>query len=79
MLYLANIGINILRLDAIPFMWKEIGTNCRNLKPIHDLLKMLHLIKEIVCPSLVLLGEAIVEPEQIISYFGDDTSGLNAK
>ena len=74
MLYLANIGINILRLDAIPFMWKEVGTNCRNLKPIHDLLKMLHLIKEIVCPSLVLLGEAIVEPEQIISYFGDDTS-----
>ncbi|MGB7595327.1 MAG: alpha-amylase family protein [Erysipelotrichaceae bacterium] len=74
MLYLANMGINMLRLDAIPFMWKEVGTSCRNLKPIHTLLKMLNLIKEIVCPSLVLLGEAIVEPEQIVTYFGDDVS-----
>lgn len=74
MLYLANMGINMIRLDAIPFMWKEVGTSCRNLKPIHTLLKMLNLIKEIVCPSLVLLGEAIVEPEQIVTYFGDDMS-----
>lgn len=74
MLYLANMGINMLRLDAIPFMWKEVNTSCRNLKPIHNLIKMLNLIKEIVCPSLVLLGEAIVEPEQIVTYFGDETN-----
>lgn len=70
LLYLANLGVNMIRLDAIPFMWKELGTSCRNLAPIHDLMRMLHLIKEEVCPSLALLGEAIVEPEEIVKYFG---------
>ena len=72
MLYLANLGVNMIRLDAIPFMWKELGTTCRNLDPIHDLLKMLHLIKDEVCPSVSLLGEAIVEPSEIVKYFGDN-------
>jgi amylosucrase len=72
MLYLANLGVNMIRLDAIPFMWKEVDTSCRNLEPIHDLMRMFYLIKEDVCPSLALLGEAIVEPEQIVKYFGND-------
>ncbi len=72
LLYLANLGVNMIRLDAIPFMWKEINTTCRNLEPIHDLMHMFYLIKEDVCPSCALLGEAIVEPEQIVSYFGDN-------
>lgn len=72
LLYLANLGINMIRLDAIPFMWKEVDTSCRNLDPIHDLMKLFHLIKEDVCPSLALLGEAIVEPEEIVKYFGND-------
>ncbi|MGL4336493.1 MAG: alpha-amylase family protein [Turicibacter sp.] len=73
MLYLANTGVNIIRLDAIPFMWKELGTNCRNLDVIHDLMHMLQLVKDIVCPSLVLLGEAIVEPYEIVKYFGNES------
>lgn len=72
LLYLSNLGVNMIRLDAIPFMWKEVGTSCRNLAPIHDLLRMFHLIKEEVCPSLAILGEAIVEPEQIVTYFGSE-------
>lgn len=72
LLYLANLGVSMIRLDAIPFMWKELGTTCRNLDPIHDLMQMFYLIKEEVCPSCALLGEAIVEPEQIVSYFGHD-------
>ncbi len=72
LLYLANLGVNMIRLDAIPFMWKEVGTTCRNLAPIHDLMRMFYLIKDDVCPSCALLGEAIVEPEQIVSYFGSD-------
>ena len=74
MLYLANLGVNMLRLDAIPFMWKELNTSCRNLDPIHDLLRMIYLIKQEVAPSLSLLGEAIVEPEQIVKYFGSEKS-----
>ena len=72
LLYLANLGINMIRLDAIPFMWKEVDTTCRNLEPIHDLMRLFHHIKEEVCPSLALLGEAIVEPEEIVKYFGSD-------
>jgi hypothetical protein len=53
-------------------MWKELHTTCRNLEPIHDLLRLLQLIKQEVCPSLALLGEAIVEPEQIVRYFGTE-------
>jgi amylosucrase len=70
LLYLANLGINMIRLDAIPFMWKELGTSCRNLPPIHDLIRMIQLIKMLVCPSVALLGEAIVEPVEIVKYFG---------
>ncbi|QMS84795.1 alpha-amylase family protein [Candidatus Xianfuyuplasma coldseepsis] len=72
LLQLANKGINMIRLDAIPFMWKELHTSCRNLPEVHDLLHLFHLIKEIVCPSLVLLGEAIVEPDEIFKYFGTE-------
>lgn len=72
MLYLANLGVSMIRLDAIPFMWKELGTTSRNLPPIHDLMQMFYLIKDDVCPSCALLGEAIVEPHHIVSYFGSD-------
>lgn len=72
LLYLANLGVNMIRLDAIPFMWKDVDTTCRNLAPIHDLMRLLQLIKQDVCPSLALLGEAIVEPEEIVKYFGSD-------
>ena len=74
MLYLANIGINMIRLDAIPFMGKQVGTTCRNLPVVHDLMRMLQLIKQEVCPSVALLGEAIVEPQEIVKYFGTDVS-----
>lgn len=66
LLYLANLGVNMIRLDAIPFMWKQVDTTCRNLEPIHDLLRLFYLIKEDVCPSLALLGEAIVEPHELM-------------
>lgn len=73
LLHLANHGVDMIRLDAIPFMWKEIGTTCRNHPIIHKLLRMFHLITEIVCPSVALLGEAIVEPEEIVGYFGRES------
>lgn len=72
MLYLANLGVNILRMDAIAFIWKEPGTSCRNLDGAHKIMKALNIIKEMVCPSLELLGEAIVEPDEIIKYFGTE-------
>jgi glycosidase len=73
LLFMANLGVDMIRLDAIPFMWKELGHTCRNHPTIHTLMDMLHQIIEDVAPGVVLLGEAIVEPEEIVKYFGETT------
>ncbi len=70
MLTLANKGVDIFRLDAIPYMWKELGTRCMNHPVVHTLLRMLQEIVREVCPSVIFLGEAIVEPFEIVKYFG---------
>lgn len=69
-LYLANQGIDIFRLDAVPYIWKEIGTSCRNLPQVHSLVRMMRMIGEIVCPGVLLLGEVVMEPEKVVPYFG---------
>ena len=51
MLYMANRGIDVIRLDAVPYIWKQIGTNCRNLPQVHTLVRMMRIISEIVCPG----------------------------
>ncbi len=71
LLFLANKGVEVFRLDAIPFMWKELGTNCRNLPPVHSIMSIFRIISEIVCPGIILKGEAIVAPQEIVKYFGD--------
>lgn len=68
--FLANLGVDVIRLDAIPFIWKELGTTCRNLPKVHEFMHLFHLAKNYVCPSVVILGEAIVEPHEIVKYFG---------
>jgi glycosidase len=65
-------GLDMIRLDAIPFMWKTLGTTCRNLPEVHILMRMFRLTRDITCPNLALLGEAIVEPHEIVKYFGTD-------
>ena len=70
LLYLANRGIDVIRLDAIPYIWKELGTDCRNLPQVHTLSRMLRMVCEIVCPSVLLLGEVVMEPAKVAPYFG---------
>ena len=70
MLYLANRGMDVIRLDAIPYIWKELGTNCRNLPQVHTLARMLRMVCEIVCPGVLLLGEVVMEPAKVAPYFG---------
>ncbi len=70
MLFLANRGIDVIRLDAIPYIWKELGTGCRNLPQVHTLARMLRMAVEIVCPSVLLLGEVVMEPAKVAPYFG---------
>ena len=69
-LFLANKGIDVMRIDAVPYIWKELGTNCRNLPQVHTIVRMMRMICEIVCPGVLLLGEVVMEPEKVVPYFG---------
>ncbi len=70
MLYLCNMGVDIVRLDATPYIWKTLGTNCRNLPQVHTLVRMMRIAAEIVCPGTLLLGEVVMEPKEVVPYFG---------
>lgn len=69
-LFFANQGMDIIRIDAVPYIWKELGTSCRNLKQVHTIVRMMRMIGEIVCPAVALLGEVVMEPEKVLPYFG---------
>ncbi len=70
MLNLCNHGIDIIRLDAVPYIWKALGTPCRNLLQVHTLVRMMRMVCEIVCPGTLLLGEVVMEPSKVVPYFG---------
>lgn len=72
MFKLVNMGVQILRLDALPYIYKRKGTNCRNLEEVHILLRLIRLILEVVAPLVVLKGEVIMAPNQLAVYFGKD-------
>ena len=72
LLYLANRGVDIVRLDAVPYIWKELGTSCRNLPQVHTLVRMMNIACRIVCPSVLLLGEVVMEPSKVLPYFGTE-------
>lgn len=68
LLLLANRGIDVLRMDAVAFTWKKLGTDCENLPEAHFILQTLNAISNIVCPGLLLKSEAIVHPDEVNRY-----------
>lgn len=72
MLFLANAGVDILRLDAVAFIWKRMGTSCENLPEAHLLIKAFNLIARIAAPSLLFKSEAIVHPDDVIKYISPE-------
>ncbi len=70
MLNLCNHGIDVVRLDATPYIWKALGTTCRNLPQVHTLVRIMRMATEIVCPGTLLLGEVVMEPSKVVPYFG---------
>ncbi|WP_323960252.1 amylosucrase [Arthrobacter sp. JZ12] len=68
MLFLANQGISILRMDAVAFIWKQLGTACENLPQAHLLLKAFNAVCRLAAPSLLFKSEAIVHPDQVAEY-----------
>jgi amylosucrase len=69
-LHYANLGVDILRIDAPAFIWKALGTTCQNLPQAHTLLRLIKKCVQVASPGMALLGEAIVAPDEIIKYFG---------
>ena len=70
MLRLANLGVEVLRIDAVPYLWKELGTTCRNLPQVHTIMRLIRLITECVCPGVILKGEVVMAPKELAPYFG---------
>ena len=70
MLNLCNHGVDVIRLDAVPYIWKSLGTTCRNLPQVHTLVRIMRMACEIVCPGTLLLGEVVMEPSKVVPYFG---------
>ena len=68
MLFLANAGVEILRFDALAFLWKEKGTGCENLPKVHTLIQAFKSITKIVCPAVAFKSEAIVHPDDVRRY-----------
>lgn len=72
-LFYANLGVDLLRIDAPAFIWKQPGTSCQNLPQAHTLLRLIKQCVSISAPGMALLGEAIVAPAEIMKYFGTGT------
>ncbi len=68
MLYLANRGVEVLRLDAVPFLWKAPGTTCENQPEAHLAVQALNALSDIAAPALVFKSEAIVHPDEVARY-----------
>ncbi len=70
MLFLANKGVDVLRFDAVAFMWKRMGTRCQSEPEVHMLLHALRAVSRIAAPAVIHLEEAIVSPAEMIPYLG---------
>ena len=69
-LFLANLGVEVLRLDAIAFTWKRMGTSCQNEPEVHALTQALRAVARMACPATVFKAEAIVGPRDLVQYLG---------
>jgi amylosucrase len=70
MLFLANKGVDVLRLDAVAFMWKRMGTRCQSEPEVHMILRALRAVCRIVAPAVIHLEEAITAPAEMLTYLG---------
>ncbi len=77
MLFLANQGVEILRLDAVAFVWKRLGTNCQNLPEAHWLIQAFNAVVNIAAPAMTFKSEAIVHPDEVRKYIGEEECPLS--
>ncbi|MCP5518504.1 MAG: cyclomaltodextrinase C-terminal domain-containing protein [Verrucomicrobiales bacterium] len=77
MLFLANQGVEVLRLDAVAFLWKAAGTSCENLPEAHQLIQAFNALVRIAAPAMVFKSEAIVHPDEVARYIGEEECQLS--
>jgi len=71
LLFLANRGVDVLRLDAVPYLWKRIGSNSQNEPEAHLILQLFNSCAKVVAPGVAFMAEAVVQPAEIVRYFGE--------
>ncbi len=72
LLYWQNMGVDGFRADAIPYLWKEEGTNCENLNKTHTIVKFFRAMLDHIKPGSLLLAEACQKPKEVVKYLGED-------
>jgi glycosidase len=77
MLFLANLGVEVLRIDAVAFIWKKMGTSCENLPEAHLLIQAFNAVARIAAPALLFKSEAIVHPDEVARYIHLDECQLS--
>ncbi len=77
LLFLANAGVEVLRLDAVAFIWKKMGTSCENLPEAHQLIQAFNAVTRIAAPALLFKSEAIVHPDDVVRYISPEECQLS--
>ncbi|MBN1679153.1 MAG: alpha-glucosidase C-terminal domain-containing protein [Anaerolineae bacterium] len=77
MLFLANIGTEVLRLDAVAFVWKQLGTMCEGLPQVHTVVRAYNAFVRLAAPSMLFKSEAIVHPAEVARYIHPDEAPLS--
>nr|WP_290665374.1 alpha-amylase family glycosyl hydrolase [Ardenticatena sp.] len=77
MLFLANVGADVLRFDALAFTWKALGTNCENLPQAHTLIRAFNGVARIAAPGLLFKSEAILHPDEVVKYIAPEECQLS--
>jgi amylosucrase len=77
MLFLANQGVEVLRLDAVAFIWKQLGTSCENLPEAHLIIQAYNAVTRIAAPALLFKSEAIVHPDEVARYIDREECQLS--
>jgi amylosucrase len=72
MLAIANIGAEFLRMDAVAFVWKQLGTTCENLPEAHGLIRAFSALVRIAAPAMLFKSEAIVHPDDVVKYISPE-------
>jgi len=77
MLFIANLGVEVLRLDAVAFIWKQMGTPCEGLPQVHTLIRAFNALVQIAAPAMLFKSEAIVHPAEVASYIHPEEAPIS--